>query len=252
MSGEGDKSGLEIIRDMQQGTERRRVSFVTRLRNYFLAGIVVAAPVTITAYLIITIVRFIDSRIVPLIPSRFNPESYLTVSVPGLGVIVVLAGLTLLGALTANFIGRSLIRLGERVLARLPVVRNVYGALKQIFETVISQSSQSFKDVGLIEYPRRGIYSVVFITTKSKGEVQKRIEHEELISVFLPTTPNPTSGFLLFVPKKDVIVLDMTIEEAAKMIVSAGLVAPEWPRQGAEPEVDGGETPRLEPAETRS
>jgi uncharacterized membrane protein len=217
------------VDDVLQKGEPKRQGFLERLRNYFLTGIVVAAPIGITVYLITTVINFIDRRVLPLIPPRFQPETYLPFTVPGLGVLVVVIGLTLLGALTANFMGRTILRLGERVVNRLPLVRNLYGALKQLFETVVAQSSSSFQEVGLIEYPRRGIFCVVFVTTRSKGEVQERTPDDDLVSVFLPTTPNPTSGFLLFVPRRDIVILDMTIEEAAKMIVSAGLVAPEWP-----------------------
>jgi uncharacterized membrane protein len=135
--------------------------------------------------------------------------------------------LTLLGALTANFFGRQLLVWGERLVDRMPVVRSIYGALKQIFETVISQSNTSFREAALIEYPRRGLYALVFITTSTKGEVlEKAPTDDDLVSVFLPTTPNPTSGFLLFVPRKDIYPLEMSIEDAAKLIISAGLVSP--------------------------
>ena len=135
--------------------------------------------------------------------------------------------LTLLGALTANFFGRTLLGYGERVVGRMPVVRNIYKALKQIFETVATQSAGSFRQAGLIEYPRKGIWSICFITAKTNGEVQGRSK-KDLASVFVPTTPNPTSGFLLFLPRADIILLDMSVEEAAKLVISAGMVVPEW------------------------
>ena len=134
----------------------------------------------------------------------------------------------LVGFLAANLFGRTLVNLGENLLHRVPMISTLYKALKQIFETVVHQSAQSFRQVGLIQYPRQGLWAVVLISTEAKGEVAEKVEGEEIMSVFLPTTPNPTSGFLLFVPRSEIVILDMTIEDAAKLIVSAGLVAPEY------------------------
>ena len=141
---------------------------------------------------------------------------------------IVAAFLILLGALTANFFGRALIRWGERLLDAMPVVRSIYGTLKQIFETVTSHSAASFRDVVLVEYPRKGLWAIAFVSSETKGEIRHRLD-QEMVNVFLPTTPNPTSGYLLFVPKKDVVYLDMTVEEGVKYVISAGLVTP--PRQ---------------------
>jgi len=209
----------------------RHVGFMTRLRNYFFTGLVVAAPIGLTIWIVRWFIDLVDTWFTPLIPSQYQPDNYLPFDLPGLGLLIAFVLLTLLGALTANFFGRAVLTFGERVVSRMPVVRSIYGALKQIFETVISQSAASFRAVGLIEYPRKGIYCIVFITTQTKGELVHKTG-TELISVFLPTTPNPTSGFLLFVPKQDVQVLDMTIEEGAKLIISAGLVEP--PHRGRE------------------
>lgn len=212
-----------------------RLGILSRLRNYFLTGLVVAAPVTITVLLIMWFVDFVDAWFTPMIPARYRPEQYLDVTIPGVGVLLAVLLLTLLGALTANLFGRTLVSYGERLVGRMPLVRNIYGALKQIFETVLSQSQNSFREVALIEYPRRGVYSIAFVTTAAKGEIQARAD-AEMVSVFLPTTPNPTSGFLLFVPRSDVIPLKMSVEDAAKMVISAGLVAPEYrPEDGGEP-----------------
>lgn len=213
----------------------RRIGFMTRIRNYFLTGIVVAAPIGLTIWITRWFIDLIDTWFTPLIPNRYQPDNYLPFDIPGLGLLIAFVLLTLLGALTANIFGRAVLNFGERLVARMPVVRSIYGALKQIFETVISQSNASFREVGLIEYPRKGIYCIVFITTQTKGELVDKTGHE-LISVFLPTTPNPTSGFLLFVPRADVQVLDMTIEEGAKMIISAGLVEPPHKIAGDAPE----------------
>ncbi|MEQ9519889.1 MAG: DUF502 domain-containing protein [Parvibaculum sp.] len=205
----------------------KKVGLAARLRTYFLTGLVVAAPIWITIYLTRWFIDFIDQYIVGFIPAQYHPDNFLPFTVPGIGVVAVLVGLTLLGALTANFLGRRILGLGERLVDRMPVVRNIYNALKQIFETVISQSGSSFRDVGLIEYPRKGLYALVFVTTKTRGEIlEKATTEEKLVSVFLPTTPNPTSGFLLFVPESEIQILDMTVEEAAKLIISAGLVEP--------------------------
>lgn len=203
----------------------RQAGFMTRIRNYFLTGLVVAAPIGLTIWIVRWFIDLIDTWFTPLIPKQYQPDNYLPFDIPGLGLLIAFVLLTLLGALTANFFGRTVLNFGERIVSRMPVVRSIYGALKQIFETVISQSAASFREVGLIEYPRKGLFCIVFITTQTKGEIVDKSGHE-LISVFLPTTPNPTSGFLLFVPKQDVKILDMTIEEGAKLIISAGLVEP--------------------------
>jgi len=207
--------------------------FLTRIRNYFLTGLVVAAPIGITIYITRWFIELVDYWFLPLLPEQYRPESYIPFSIPGTGLIIAFIVLTLLGAFTANFFGRAILNSGERLVNRMPVVRSIYGALKQIFETVVSQSKTSFREAALIEYPRRGLYALVFITTSTKGEVSDKAPTDDgLVSVFLPTTPNPTSGFLLFVPKNDIIPLDMTIEEAAKLIISAGLVEPDYETSG--------------------
>jgi uncharacterized membrane protein len=204
-------------------------SLLARLRAYFLTGVIVTAPISITIFLVWQFLTFLDTQVEALLPARYNPENYLPFSLPGVGLLVVLGFLTLVGMLTANLAGRTLVRMGERLLSRMPVVRSVYGTLKQIFETVLAQSSRSFREVVLIEYPRRGIGAIGFVTGPTQGEIQARAD-EELVNVFLPTTPNPTSGFLLFVPRKDLIHLDMSIEEGIKLVISGGIVAP--PRDG--------------------
>ncbi len=196
-----------------------------RLRGYLLAGVLVTAPLGVTALLAWWIITFIDERITPLIPVQYNPESYLPFSLPGLGLVVLIIFLTLIGALTAGFLGRWVIHTGERVLNRMPVVRSIYSAVKQIFETVLAQQSNAFREAVLVEYPRRGIWAIGFITGTTKGEVQNLTE-ETTVNIFLPTTPNPTSGFLLFIPREDVIPLDMSVEEAVKMVISGGIVTP--------------------------
>tara|TARA_B100001939_G_scaffold282483_1_gene251538 strand:+ start:402 stop:1214 length:813 start_codon:yes stop_codon:yes gene_type:complete len=203
-----------------------KTGLMHRLRYYFLTGLVVAAPIGITIYLAWMFIDTVDRNVTPLIPEAYQPENYLPFSIPGLGVVIVVVFLTMLGALAANLFGRALLRFGERILNRMPIIRSIYSTLKQIFETVISQNATSFKDVVLVEYPRRGLWAIAFVTSENRGEVQEKLENE-VINVFLPTTPNPTSGFLLFVPKRDLIYLSMTPDEGVKYVISAGLVDPQ-------------------------
>lgn len=210
-------------------------SFTARLRNYFLAGVLITAPITITVWLALRIIEFFDSTVRGIIPAAYNPEQYLPFGIPGLGLVMFVIGLTVIGALTAGLIGRSLMKMAERILNRMPVIRTVYSALKQIFETVLQKKSNAFRNVVLIEYPRRGIWCLGFLSGTTEGEVQ-HLTDEKLLNVFLPTTPNPTSGFLLFLPKKDVVILKMTVEEGIKMVVSGGLVTPVDPRSKEEQE----------------
>ncbi|MEM6710903.1 MAG: DUF502 domain-containing protein [Pseudomonadota bacterium] len=209
----------------------------TRLRNYFFTGVIVIAPVTITGYLIWTFVTWVDRIVKPLIPPVYNPDTYLPFAVPGFGLLSAVLIVTVVGFLAANLVGRSVVNFSERLLDRMPLVRTLYRGLKQIFETVLNNRSDNFQSVGLIEYPRPGIWAVVFVSTRTRGEVAHRIcdaGTEDLVSVFLPTTPNPTSGFLLFVPRADLIALDMSVEDGAKLVISAGLVVPDYQQKLAE------------------
>jgi uncharacterized membrane protein len=202
-----------------------RMSLGARLRTYFLAGILITAPISLTIYLAWLFITFVDERVFSVIPPQYNPETYLPFSIPGIGLLLALIGLTLIGALTAGILGRALHGLIEGILNRLPIIRSLYGAIKQIMETVLANKSSAFRECVLIEYPRRGVWTLGFITGTTKGEVQERTV-EEVINVFVPTTPNPTSGFLLFVPPKDVIRLKMPIEDGLKLVVSGGIVTP--------------------------
>ncbi|EAU42923.1 hypothetical protein FP2506_08776 [Fulvimarina pelagi HTCC2506] len=199
---------------------------MARLRNYFLTGFIVCAPLAITAWITWSFMQWTDSWVKPYIPTQFLPDSYLPFAIPGFGLIVALMIITMIGFLTANFIGRTIVKWGETVLGRMPLVRTVYTALKQIFETVLADRSSSFKTAGLMEYPRKGVWAIVLIATTAKGEVAKVLsdQGEEMLAVFMPPTPNPTSGFLMFVPKEDVRILKMSIEQALKLVVSSGLV----------------------------
>jgi len=193
------------------------------LRGYFIAGIVVTGPTLLTLYIIWLIVTFIDRSVGALLPNFYNPQTYL--HVPGIGLIIVVLGLTLIGALTAGVLGRVYVRLTDRVLARMPVVRGIYAAVKQIFETVLAKQSNSFREVVLVQWPREGMWTIAFVTAAVEGELKRRTG-EDTIAVYVPTTPNPTSGYLMFVPRKDVMTLDMSVEDAIKYVISTGIVSP--------------------------
>lgn len=196
-----------------------------KMKTYFLTGLVVASPVGITVYLALAFIDLIDRNIKPLIPVAYNPETYLPFPLPGIGLVFLFLMLTILGFFAANYLGKTLIRIGEKILNRMPIVRSVYNTLKQIFETVISEEKGSFQEVVLVEYPRKGIWAIAFISGENTGEIQSKLP-DDVVNIFLPTTPNPTSGFLLFVPRKDIILLDMSPDEGAKYVISAGLVDP--------------------------
>lgn len=203
----------------------KRPGFLTRLRLYLMTGIVVTAPIGITIWLLWAFVTFVDEKVMPLVPPKYNPETYLPFSIPGIGLVLVLVMLTFIGWAFSGFLGRLYVRIGERILERVPVVRHIYGALKQVFEAVLAQKSGAFREVVLVEYPRHGIWVIGFVTSTSKGEVQNRFR-ETTVNVFVPTTPNPTSGFLLFLPREDLVHLNMTVEEGLKLVISGGIVTP--------------------------
>ncbi len=199
------------------------VTVAGRLRAYFLAGVLVTAPISITFYIAWLFIDFVDRQVTPVIPSAWNPKQW---GVPGVGLLLVAVAMTLVGALTAGFAGRIWLRVSEAVVERTPVLRGIYSAVKQIFETVLAQKSQAFREVALIEYPRRGIWTVCFITGPAIAQVTRQAGQDDLISVFVPTTPNPTSGFLLFLPRSEIRVIDMTVEDGLKLVISTGIVAP--------------------------
>jgi uncharacterized membrane protein len=204
-----------------------KISIFQRTRNNFLTGLILVAPVTLTGYLVWGTINFVDEKVIPLVPLIYNPETYLEYSIPGFGVFLFLLFTTLIGAITKGFFGRQIVKIGELLVAKTPIVRTIYNAVKQIFETALKNSNDSFQNACLVQYPRNGIWAVAFISTPTKGEIALKIGQEDLISIFVPSTPNPTSGFILFVPRNDIIVLDMTVEEAAKLVISAGLVLPD-------------------------
>ncbi|MFS4583298.1 DUF502 domain-containing protein [Phaeobacter sp. C3_T13_0] len=219
----------------------RRPGLFARLRSSFFTGIVVIAPVGLTIWLLWTVMGWIDGVVLPLVPTTVRPEQYIGINLRGVGLIIFLLFTIVVGWVAKGIIGRSLIGFAESLVDRMPVVRSIYSGIKQISETVFAQTERSFDKACLIQYPRRGIWAIGFVSTTAKGEVALRAETGgNLLSIFVPTTPNPTSGFLLFFPEEDVIPLDMTVEEAAKLVISAGLVYPNAkdPTQPTEPDTD--------------
>jgi uncharacterized membrane protein len=219
----------EPLRQIVVGPEEpASTHLVARLRSYFLTGLVIVGPVAITIYVVWWFINLVDAWVKPIIPQEYLPEHYLPFNIPGVGLIVGILGLMLVGALTANLFGRTLVSYSEMMLARMPIVRSVYRTLKQIFETVLSKNGGSFKRVGLIEFPRRGLYAIVFFAGEPPVEVEEKIGNgNQMMTVFMPNGPNPTTGFIVFVPASEVIPLDLSVEDAAKLVVSAGLVAPD-------------------------
>ncbi|WP_375227689.1 DUF502 domain-containing protein [Roseobacter sp. S98] len=218
-------------------TPPSRRSLFASLRASFLTGLVVIAPVGLTIWLIWSVVGWIDGFVLPLVPRAYQPDRLIQdllgldpsvqINVRGIGVIIFLIFTVIVGWMAKGIIGRSMIRFAESLVERTPVVRTIYSGIKQISETVFAQSERSFEKACVIEYPRKGIWAIGFISTNTKGEIAARAnDGSPMLSIFLPTTPNPTSGFLLFVPQQDVIELEMTVEDAAKLVISAGLVYP--------------------------
>lgn len=225
--------------------KKRRHPILGGLRASFLTGLIVIAPIALTIWLIWTVVGWIDGWVLPFVPHQFRPEQYVGINLRGVGVIIFLIFTVLVGWLAKGIIGRSLIIWAEGLVERMPVVRTVYSGLKQIAETVFAQTETSFDKACLVEYPRRGIWAIAFISSSAKFEIDAKMPGEdEKVSVFLPTTPNPTSGFLLFVHRNDIKELDMTVEDAAKLIISAGLVYPNT-KDPSQPLEDYEELPRL-------
>ncbi|WP_341704966.1 DUF502 domain-containing protein [Ferrovibrio sp.] len=206
-----------------------RMSLFARLRNYFLAGIIVTAPIGLTIYLVVITIEAIDRNVQRLIPQGYEPERFIPVhlpyGIPGLGIVAALLLLTLIGFLATNFLGRTLLRLGERIVARMPVVRGIYSALKQVFETVFSQSGNSFRQVALVPWPSPGSWTIAFVTNYVQGEIARRLD-DELVTVYVPTTPNPTGGYMAYFRRSDVVILSMSVDEAMKLIISCGVIVP--------------------------
>ncbi|MDF1589392.1 MAG: DUF502 domain-containing protein [Gammaproteobacteria bacterium] len=199
------------------------------MRKYLIAGLLVWMPLGITFLVVRAIVGFLD-RIVLLLPYAYQPDTVLGFHIPGLGVLLAVVLVLATGMIVANLLGRRIVAGWESLLARIPLVRNLYAGIKQIMEAVLATDGKSFRKVLLIEYPRRGVWSLAFMTSDKLGEVQDKTG-AHVISVFIPTTPNPTSGFVLMVPEQEAIELDMTVEEGLKMIISMGVVVPEWKKE---------------------
>lgn len=219
-----------------------------RLRNYFLTGLVIVGPVTLTIYIIWWFINVVDAWVKPLLPSVYNPDTYLHFPVPGIGLVMGIIALTMIGALTANLLGRTLISFGELMVGRMPIVRNVYRALKQIFESAVSATgpNSSFQKVGLIEFPSKGLWSLVFVTGETTGEIPtvQPGGETDLLTVWVPTGIVPPTGFICFLPRREVIFLTMSVEDAAKIIISGGMVMPDHgARLKALAEAKGGGVP---------
>lgn len=228
-SSAGLSSGFAGLTEPDNGHDFR---LGARLRNYFLTGLVVVGPVTITLYTSWWFINVVDAWVKPFLPSVFYPDTYLPFPIPGIGLIFGIIGLTMIGALAANLLGRTIISSGELFLGRMPIVRNVYRALKQFFESVVGAAAAApgtpFQKVGLIEFPSKGIWSLVYVAAEATGEIKKAAPGGEtdLVSVFLPTGIVPPTGFVSFVPRRDILFLNMTVEDAAKIVISAGMVMP--------------------------
>ena len=200
--------------------------FMSKIKTYLFTGILVTAPVGMTFYIAYNLIIYIDKWSNAIIPPKFRFSEYLKVEIPGLGVAVIVTALILIGMFTTGYVGRFFVRLGEKILSKMPFISSVYNLLKQVFETFFSGKKQSFNQVVLLEYPRKDIWVLGFVSAETGGEIKRKIKNK-VLNVFVPTTPNPTSGFLIFVPEKDVIKLKMSVEDGLKLVISCGIVAPE-------------------------
>jgi uncharacterized membrane protein len=206
--------------------------FASRVRTYFLTGLIVAGPLAITAYITWSFITWVDDLVRPFVPIAYRPETYIPWKIPGSGLIIAFIALTLLGFLTANLVGRTMVEIGESLLERMPLVSSVYKGLKQVFETLFSKSGSTFRKVGLVEFPAPGMWSLVFFSQPPGSEITARLPtQEEHVSVFMPCTPNPTTGFFFYLPRREVIELDIPPEAAAKLIMSAGVIQPHGEQQ---------------------
>lgn len=209
--------------------ERERAVFMklgAKIRAYFFTGILVTAPVAITLYMAYKFIVWIDRLVNQILPPQYKFDEILPFTIPGVGLVVLVLALILVGMFAAGFLGKFFLRLGEWIVYKVPLISSIYSVLKQIFETFFSTKTQAFSKVVMLEYPRKGIWILGFVSSELRGEVKEKFA-EEMLNVFIPTTPNPTSGFLIFVPKKDTIELDMKVEEGIKFVISGGLVEPE-------------------------
>jgi len=197
-----------------------------RLRAYFLAGILVTGPIAFTLWITWSIINFVDLAVSRLVPTGYNPGTYFPFNIPGFGLVVAIVALTLIGWMTAGYAGRLFLRLSDRIMKRMPVIRGIYSAFKQIFETVLSKRSNTFREVVLVEWPRRGMWTVAFVTARAEGEIKSAIA-PETVGLYVPTTPNPTSGYLVYVPREEIVPLAISIEDGIKLVISGGIITPE-------------------------
>jgi uncharacterized membrane protein len=200
-----------------------------KVRRYLAAGLLVWVPLLVTFLALRFLINLMDQSLL-LVPAVFRPENVFGFRIPGIGVILTFALLFATGIVAANYVGKQVIDAWERVLAQIPLVSWVYSGVKQVAQTVLSPNTKAFRKVLLIEYPRKGIWTIAFQTSGPLDEIQARTE-KDVIGVFVPTTPNPTSGFIMLVPKEDVVELDMSVDEAMRMVISLGVLVPEWRRQ---------------------
>ena len=208
-------------------TDLHPPSFGGGIRNYFLTGLVVAGPVAVTFWLIWAFVTWVDDWVRPLIPDIYRPETYLPWKIPGSGLVIAFFALTMLGFLTANLVGRTLLQLGDSLIDRMPIVRPIYKTVKQVFTMLFSKSGTSFRKVGLVEFPAPGMWSLVFISQPPSADIAAKLPGGgDQVSVFLPCTPNPTTGFFFYLPKNQIIEIDIPVEAAATLLMSAGMIQP--------------------------
>jgi uncharacterized membrane protein len=201
-------------------------SFAGRIRNYFLTGLVVAGPVLVTLYLTWSFINWVDNIVRPFIPPMYRPETYLPWPIPGTGLLIAFVVLTFLGFLTANLVGRKLVDLGESLLNRMPIVRPVYKTMKQVFETMFSKTGSGFRQVALVEFPAKGMWSLILISQPPISDISAKLPQGEHVSAFLPCSPNPTTGFFFYVQRKDIVFLDISVESAMAMLFSIGMAQP--------------------------
>ena len=253
-AGTGIADEVERIKTAMEEERSSKIKVVGplgKLRDYFFTGTLVTAPIAITIWLALAVVDYFDESVIPLIPAGWNPETYLPFGIPGLGLVTAVLSMTLIGFLTAGFIGNAIVRMGERLIERLPIVRGIYSAVKQIFESLLKKQSSAFREVVLVQYPRPEAWAIGFMTGNAAREIESKTPDDGSVNIFLPTTPNPTSGFLLFLPPEAVHKLAMTVEEGLKMVVSGGIVTPGAPAADADA-TDTDATDAGAPAEAQS
>ena len=249
MGGSGAESMSEASSSEAGGPkpDKHRSSGRARLRNYFLTGLIVAGPLAITMYITWWFITTVDGMVKPFVPRAYLPESYLPFAIPGFGLVIAVLGLTLLGFLTANLVGRSLLSFGELMLARMPVVRGIYKGTKQVFETVLSSNGTSFRTVGLVQFPVKGTWSIVFLSNPPTEDLRNRMPPaDDYVGVFLPCTPNPTTGFFFYVPRADLVEIPITVDEAAKLVMSAGMIQPDQSQRQLQALADAARAARAE------